>query len=206
MNGVRRAQVGWGDAVAVFGLGILGQLAVDSAACVAPGLFLALTLLPSFGAASRGPRNPTIGMHPQVPKRSIQAIAEKTCDRMVDCAFEVTGSPQTIPNAIRTVRRQGRFILLSSPRGKTEFDFTISAIPLVTQLSVPTEAPISSGDPKHSLDPGPPHRILLRPAGGWRIGLFQDGDAPSFLPRSAGHLPDAVGGAYSGKGVGFVWT
>ena len=28
MNGVRRSRVGWGESVAVFGLGILGQLAV----------------------------------------------------------------------------------------------------------------------------------------------------------------------------------
>ncbi len=123
MNGVRRAQVGWGEAVAVFGLGILGQLAVRFCRlCGARPVFgvdLAarrLALLPADA-----------GIHPLDASLGIeavyQAIATATRDRMVDCAFEVTGLPQTIPAAIRTLRRQGRFILLSSPRGKTEFDF-----------------------------------------------------------------------------------
>ena len=123
MNGVRRAQVGWGDAVAVFGLGILGQLAVRCCRlCGARPVFgidLAsrrLELLPVD--ASVHPLNAAKGA-----EAVRQAIAQETRDRMVDCAFEVTGLPQTIPDAIRTVRRQGRFILLSSPRGKTEFDF-----------------------------------------------------------------------------------
>lgn len=123
MNGVRRGQVGWGDAVAVFGLGILGQLAVRCCRlCGARPVFgidLAskrLALLPS-----------DVGIQPLDAADGIeavrQAIAAKTRERMVDCAFEVTGLPQTIPDAIRTLRRQGRFVLLSSPRGKTEFDF-----------------------------------------------------------------------------------
>ena len=123
MNGVRRAQVGWGDSVAVFGLGILGQLAVRfcrlCGAFPVLGVDLApkrLELLPL--AAGIQPLDASDGTDVVY-----QAIADMTRGRMVDCAFEVTGLPQTIPDAIRTVRRQGRFILLSSPRGKTEFDF-----------------------------------------------------------------------------------
>ncbi len=123
MNGIRRAQVGWGDAVAVFGLGILGQLAVRFCRlCGARPVFgidLApqrLALLPSDGGIQ--PLDASQGA--EVVR---QVISTETRGRMVDCAFEVTGLPRTIPDAIRTVRRQGRFILLSSPRGKTEFDF-----------------------------------------------------------------------------------
>ena len=123
MNGVRRAQVGWGDAVAVFGLGILGQLAVRFCRLCGARPVFGIDLAPR--RLELLPADP--GIQPLDASAGAeavhQAIAEKTCDRMVDCAFEVTGSPQTIPNAIRTVRRQGRFILLSSPRGKTEFDF-----------------------------------------------------------------------------------
>lgn len=123
MNGVRRSRVGWGETAAVFGLGILGQLAVRFCRlCGARPVFavdpapLRRDLLP-----------PDAGIRPvdagQGPDAVLQAIADGTRGRLADCAFEVTGLPQTIPDSIRTVRRQGRFILMSSPRGVTEFDF-----------------------------------------------------------------------------------
>ncbi|MCE2467731.1 MAG: zinc-binding alcohol dehydrogenase [Caldilineaceae bacterium] len=123
MNGVRRSRVGWGESVAVFGLGILGQLAVRF--CRLCGA------RPVFGvdpAAKRRALLPAdVGIQPvdasQGAEAVRQAIAAATRDRLVDCAFEVTGLPRTIPDSMSTVRRQGRFILLSSPRGKTKFDF-----------------------------------------------------------------------------------
>lgn len=123
MNGVRRARVGWGEAAAVFGLGILGQLAVRFCRLCGARPVFGVDLAPRRLALL--PADP--GIHPvdasTGPEAVQQIIAEKTRGRLVDCAFEVTGSPRTIPSALRTVRRQGRFILLSSPRGLTEFDF-----------------------------------------------------------------------------------
>jgi len=42
---------------------------------------------------------------------------------MADLAFEVTGNASLIPSEFSALRKQGRFVILSSPRGKTEFDF-----------------------------------------------------------------------------------
>jgi threonine dehydrogenase-like Zn-dependent dehydrogenase len=42
---------------------------------------------------------------------------------MADVVFEVTGNPKAILTEVTVVRRQGRLVILSSPRGKTPFDF-----------------------------------------------------------------------------------
>ena len=123
MNGVRRAQVDWGEAVAVFGLGILGQLAVRFCRLCGARPVFAVDLAPRRLALL--PEDP--GIHPldaaRGPDGVQQAIAQATRGRLADCAFEVTGLSRLIPDEIRTVRRQGRFVLLSSPRGATQFDF-----------------------------------------------------------------------------------
>jgi threonine dehydrogenase-like Zn-dependent dehydrogenase len=43
--------------------------------------------------------------------------------RLADVAFEVTGDPRLIADEFKVLRRQGRFIVLSSPRGPAPFDF-----------------------------------------------------------------------------------
>ncbi len=124
MNGVRRSQVSWGEAVGIFGLGILGQLAVRF--CRQSGAWPVFALDLSDGRLARLPQhdpgiqalNVGIGMD-----RVREAIASQTRSRMLDCGFEVTGLPQTIPDAMALLRKQGRFVLLSSPRGKIAFDF-----------------------------------------------------------------------------------
>ncbi len=124
MNGIRRSRVGWGESVAVSGMGILGQLAVRFCRLSGARPVFAIDLsdrrlrrLPQ-GDPGIQPLNASKGM--EVVQ---QAIADKTRGRMVDCGFEVTGLPQTIPAAMALVRKQGRFVLLSSPRGKIDFDF-----------------------------------------------------------------------------------
>jgi len=50
-------------------------------------------------------------------------VKEVTRGRMADVAFEVSGDPQAIPGEFQSLRRQGRLVMLSSPRGPTPFDF-----------------------------------------------------------------------------------
>jgi len=122
MNGVRRSGVGWGDSVVVFGLGLLGQLAVRFCRLLGARPVFAvdvaderLRLLP--GDSQIIPVNPT---HDNA--RSL--IEQKTAGRMADVAFEVTGNADLIPAEIQVLRYEGRFVVLSSPRGPgTLFNF-----------------------------------------------------------------------------------
>ncbi len=124
MNGVRRSQVGWGETVAVFGMGILGQLAIRFCRLAGARPVFAIDL--SDNRLARLPQgDPGIqALNASRGMDAVQAaILDQTRGRMVDCGFEVTGLPQTIPAAMALVRKQGRFVLLSSPRGKVDFDF-----------------------------------------------------------------------------------
>ena len=67
---------------------------------------------------------------------------------MADVVFEVTGNPDAILDEVKVLRRQGRLIILSSPRGKTLFDFhdwcnwtSISIIGAHTSSHPPHENP-----------------------------------------------------------------
>ncbi len=42
---------------------------------------------------------------------------------MADVAFEVTGDASLIPSQLKALHAQARYVVLSSPRGKTAFDF-----------------------------------------------------------------------------------
>jgi 2-desacetyl-2-hydroxyethyl bacteriochlorophyllide A dehydrogenase len=123
MNGVRRARVAWGDSVVVFGLGLLGQLAVRfcrlSGARPVIGVDVVdsrLSVLPRSAA--------TIGINPDRDDLR-QVIGAATRRRMADVVIEATGDPNLIPAEFDVLRaEQGRFVLLSSPRGDaTAFNF-----------------------------------------------------------------------------------
>jgi threonine dehydrogenase-like Zn-dependent dehydrogenase len=121
MNGVRRGKAGWGEAIVVFGLGLLGQLTVRYCRmCGARPVFAVdvadsrLGLLPKD--AGIVPVNATRDDVAEVVKKA-------TRERMADVVFEVTGNQNLIPGELRPLRRQGRFVVLSSPRGVTPFDF-----------------------------------------------------------------------------------
>ncbi|MCX7935306.1 MAG: zinc-binding alcohol dehydrogenase, partial [Planctomycetota bacterium] len=121
MNGVRRARLQAGEAVVVYGLGLLGQLAVRF--CRLCGA------RPVFGvdiSAFRRrllPRDPAVrGIDPQAEDVAA-AVKAATGGYLADAVFEVTGVAELIPAEFSALREQGRFIVLSSPRGKTAFDF-----------------------------------------------------------------------------------
>ena len=120
-NGVRRAGIGWGESVVIYGAGLLGQLAARFCRlCGARPVIVVdiadarLKLLPDDPAIL--PVNPT--------RADLLALVEKaTRGRLADVVFEVTGNQNLIVDEFKPLRRQGRFILLSSPRGPTPFDF-----------------------------------------------------------------------------------
>lgn len=121
MNGVRRAKVVWGESVVVFGMGLLGQLTAQvcrlggARPVVAVDVAQArLRLLPEDSAII--PVNPS-------EEDLVAAVKEATQGRMADVAFEVTGNPNLIADQFSVLRYAGRYVVLSSPRGKTLFDF-----------------------------------------------------------------------------------
>lgn len=121
LNGLRRAHLTWGESVAVFGVGLLGQLAVRIARRAGARPVFAIDT-----AVSRLERLPDDGgiirIHP--PTQDVdQVVHTHTRGRKVDVVVELTGVPDLIPRQFAVLRRQGRFVVLSSPRGKTQFSF-----------------------------------------------------------------------------------
>lgn len=121
MNGVRRAAVQWGESVAVYGLGLLGQLAVRF--CRLCGARPILAIDPAESRIERLPRDARIRrVNPQREKVA-DVVKSETRGRLLDVVFEVTGSGDLIPAEFEGLRPLGRFVVLSSPRNKTTFDF-----------------------------------------------------------------------------------
>ena len=121
MNGVRRANVRFGESVMVCGLGLLGQLAVRLCGmCGARPVFAVdvaasrLAWLPSGVAV--------VALHAQHDD-IVSVVKKGTRDRMADVVFELTGDPELILEEFKALRPLGRFVVLSSPRGETRFDF-----------------------------------------------------------------------------------
>lgn len=120
MNGVRRGNVDWGETVVVFGLGLLGQFT---------------TRLCHFAGA-----RPVIGVDiaesrlSWLPDRQgitaingredyLASLRAATGGELADVVFELTGKPDAIPDEFDALGEYGRFVILSSPRGETRFNF-----------------------------------------------------------------------------------
>jgi 2-desacetyl-2-hydroxyethyl bacteriochlorophyllide A dehydrogenase len=122
MNGVRRSGAGWGSSVVVYGAGLLGQLATRFCRLAGARPVIAvdvaqrrLALLPKDSGV--------LGIDP-TESDVRDAVANATRGRMADVVFEVTGNAALIPQEFEVLRTQeGRFVLLSSPRSSTTFDF-----------------------------------------------------------------------------------
>lgn len=120
-NGVRRPGVGWGDSVVVYGAGILGQLAARF--CRLSGARPVIVVDIADPRLQLLPDDPAV--IPLNPKREQvkPAVEKATRGRLADFVFEVTGNQNLIVEEFQCLREQGRFVLLSSPRGPIPFDF-----------------------------------------------------------------------------------
>jgi threonine dehydrogenase-like Zn-dependent dehydrogenase len=120
MNGIRRGEVTWGDAVVVYGAGLLGQLAARF--CYLAGARPVICIDVS---------DKRLGLLPNVIKSinsknedAVESVSKMTNGRMADVVIEVTGNPDVIPQEFKVLKRQGKIVILSSPRGTTaNFDF-----------------------------------------------------------------------------------
>ena len=114
MNGVRRGQVCWGESAAVYGLGLLGQLTARF--CHLAGARPVIGVDISGRRLELLPEAPGVkGVNPR-SENILEIVRELTNERMVDVVFEVTGNPDLIPQEFDVLKRQGRLVVLSSPR------------------------------------------------------------------------------------------
>ncbi|MDP2990030.1 MAG: zinc-binding dehydrogenase [Kiritimatiellota bacterium] len=121
MNGVRRANVRWGESVAVYGLGLLGQFTVLF--CRLAGARPVFAIDTADSRLERLPEDSAI-VRVNPGKDDVVSVVQKaTRQRMADVVFEVTGDQKLIPEEFKVLRGMGRFVVLSSPRGPTLFDF-----------------------------------------------------------------------------------
>ena len=121
MNGVRRGKVTWGEAVVVYGLGLLGQLTVQFCKLAGARPIFAVDVAERRLACL--PKNSAI-VPVDAGTENVKSVVEKhTRGRLADVVFEVTGVSELIPKQFETLHKQGRFVILSSPRGPTTFNF-----------------------------------------------------------------------------------
>lgn len=121
MNGVHRSDFRWGDSAVVFGAGVIGQLTAQYLSLA--GAYPVFVADISDNRLSKLPKRPNI-IPVNTTKENLEEVIEaKNYGRKVDMVFELTGESSLIPEQAKLVRRLGKLIILSSPKGSTVFDF-----------------------------------------------------------------------------------
>ncbi len=121
INGVRLAKIEPGESVAVFGLGLLGQLTVEFLRFCGAWPVVAIDIA-SFRRKLALKSGAHCSLNP-MDKDFAKKMKKITKKRMFDVVFEVTGNPNVIPGELEFLRERGRQIILSSPRGQSTLDF-----------------------------------------------------------------------------------
>ena len=122
LNSVRLSRVSLAESVVVVGLGPLGQFTIMFSRLGGGYPVIGVDLSDFRLRIAR-----KSGAHRIIKggdwNNVFDEIKSITKGRMADVVFEVTGSPEVIPYAIKLCREMGRFIVLSSPRGFSVLDF-----------------------------------------------------------------------------------
>ena len=121
MHGVRRSGIRWGESAVVNGLGLIGQLAVQFCHIAGARPVFGVDISPN--RLGYLPEFPSIVPVNPVTTSLVEKGHRLTRERKADVVFETTGNPDLIPKQFEVLRDQGRYVVLSSPRGKTSFDF-----------------------------------------------------------------------------------
>ncbi len=121
MQGVRRPAVRIGESVVVYGVGILGQLAVRFARLCGARPVLAVDV--SARRLALLPDDPAVVAVNAQEEDVAARVKEATRGRMADVVIELTGAAALIPEELALLRTQGRLAVVSGVRGKTEIDF-----------------------------------------------------------------------------------
>ena len=120
LQGVRLARISMGERVAVFGQGLIGQLARQWASLDGAVSVTAVDLIePRLEVARRHGATHTVNPSEDDVAATLNAISD---GQGFDVCIEATGNPAVIQDALTHAARMGRVILLGSPRGRIEID------------------------------------------------------------------------------------
>ena len=120
LQGVRLARLSLGEHAAVFGQGLIGQLARQFVALDGAATVTAIDLIePRLEVARRHGATHTVNPAEDDLAASLASI---TSGQGFDVCIEATGNPNVIADALQHAARMGRVILLGSPRGRIEID------------------------------------------------------------------------------------
>jgi 2-desacetyl-2-hydroxyethyl bacteriochlorophyllide A dehydrogenase len=120
MNSVRRSCLTWGETVVVFGAGLLGQVTARLCLLAGAAAVVVVDVAPArLAFLLVDPR-----LHRVDPAAADvgELVRDVTRGRMADLVFEVTGDPGVVAQQTGLLREQGRWVILSSPRGPSRID------------------------------------------------------------------------------------
>lgn len=121
MRGVRRGPVELGHAVAVLGLGVVGQLAATLARLAGAMPLIAIDL-DGDRLARAGARGADVTLNPADVDDLQTAVRAHCRADGADIVIEATGKPDVYPTALGLVCAAGRLVALGSPRGTVNLD------------------------------------------------------------------------------------
>jgi len=122
LHGVRVARIELGESVVVFGLGLVGQLAV-SLAKLAGGMPVIAVDIDDFRLKVAGERGADMCINPEKTKSLVEDIRNSCVEDGANVVLESTGIPAVYPTAVQLACTAGRVISLGSPRGTVEMSF-----------------------------------------------------------------------------------
>lgn len=121
MRGIRMSGIGWGNVPVVFGMGLLGHFA--ACFCRLSGARPVFAVDSSDFRLDMLPEDKSLIRVNPLKEDIQELVREHSRGRMADVVFEVTGNAKLIPDEFKVLHDQGRFVVMSSPRDKTAFDF-----------------------------------------------------------------------------------
>ena len=199
LNGVRMGHPQIGEAVAVIGLGVLGQLACRYLALTGAGPIIGIDL-DDFRlglARDAGVINHALNPSACELREEVRALTE---GRGADVVFEVTGRTETYDTAFDLARRFGTVVALGSPRWPAPVDMMKLHLKALDCVGAIVSAHPEPGDQRHRWHRGANAALFLDLAASGRMKLgplvthrFAYQDAAEAYPTALGERGEALG-------------
>lgn len=122
LHGVRVAKIELGEAVAVVGLGLVGQFAA-SLAKLAGGVPVIAIDLDEYRLEKAKARGADACVNPRTVPDVVAAVRSLCVEDGANVVLECTGKPAVYPMAVKLACVAGRLVAVGSPRGTVEFNF-----------------------------------------------------------------------------------